>query len=130
MGCATDLSDIIALAAQFGVSKEAMARAYVDASREPIAVLILHQSLVKRVYRNSDFPWIDVRIGEVASSDSIASAARPAGSVSELEECDPGTWLSERNVGRTELLLEQVLGQTNEFAMVLLHAKLSDPEDE
>lgn len=49
--------------------------------------------------------------------------------MSELEECDPATWLSERDAGRAELLLEQVLGQAN-FAMVLLHVELSDPEDD
>lgn len=130
MGRTPDLGDIIALAVQFGVSKEAVARAYVDASREPIAVLILDRGLVTRVYRNSDFPWIDVRIGERVPSDSVASAARPAASMSELEECDPAIWLSERDAGRTELLLEQVLGQANGFAMVLLHAELSDSEDD
>ena len=113
-----------------GVSKEAMARAYVDASREPIAVLILHRGVVTRVYRNSEFPWIDVRIGQVAPSDSIASVARSAASMSELEECDPAKWLSERDCGRTELLLEQVLGQAHEYAMVLLHAELTDPDDD
>lgn len=130
MGRAPDLQDIVALAAQFGVSKEAMARAYVDASREPIAALILHRGLVTRVYRNANFPWIDVRIGQVVPSGSIASAARPAASMSELDECDPAIWLSERDAGRTELLLEQVLGQAKDFAMVLLYAEFSDPEDD
>ena len=130
MGRAPNLGDIIALAVQFGVSKEAMARAYVDASREPIAVVILHCGLVTRVYRNADFPWIDVRIGQVMPSDSIVSVAWPAASMSEFEECDPATWLSERDARRTEVLLEQVLGQANEFAMVLLHAELSDADDD
>lgn len=130
MGNAPNLEDIIALAGQFGVSKEAMARAYVDACRDPIAILILHRGVVRRVYRNSEFPWIDVRIGQVAPLDSIASVARSAASMSELEECDPATWLSERHCGRTELLLEQVLGQAHEYAMVLLHAELSDTDDD
>ncbi len=130
MGQPPDLHDVIALATMFGVSKEAMVRAYVDASHEPVAVLILHRGLVKRIYRSPDFPWIDVRIGQSVPSDSIASAVRPAASMSELEECDPVTWLSQSDVARTELLLEQVLGQANEFAMVLLHAEHSDPEDD
>ena len=130
MGRTSDLQDIIVLAKKFGVSKEAMARAYVDASREPAAVLILRYGLVARVDRNSDFPWIDVRIGHRVPSESLASATRPAASMSELEECDPAIWLSERDVGRTELLLEQVHGQANGFAMVLLHAEVIDAEDE
>lgn len=130
MGGTPDLQDIVALAARFGVSKEAMARAYVEASREPVAILVLHRGVVTRVYRNPEFPWINVRIGQVAPSDSIASIARSAALMSELEECDPATWLSERDCGRTELLLEQVLGQAHEYAMVLLHAELTDPDDD
>lgn len=130
MVSAPDLRDIVELATKFGVSKEAMARAYVEASHEPIAVLVLHRGMVTRAYRNADFPWIDVRIGQVVPSDSIASGVRPAASLSVLRDCDPATWLSERDARRTELLLEQVLGQANHFAMVLLHAELSDPEDD
>jgi Zn-dependent peptidase ImmA (M78 family) len=129
MGGTPDLGDIVALTAQFGVSKEAMARAYVDASRETLAVLILHRGLIKRMYRNSDFPWISVRIGNRVSPNSVASVSQPAGSMSDLEECDPAIWLSDRDASRTELLLEQVLGQANEFAMVMLHAEISDAEE-
>ena len=125
-----DLRDIIDLAEKFGVSKEAMARAYVSASREPVAILVLHRGLVTRVYRNEDFPWIDVRIGNEAPSESIASATRQTGSMSELEECYPNIWLSERDAVGTELLLEQVLGQAHDYAMVLLHAELIDPDDD
>ena len=129
MGRTTDLGDIVALARDFDVSKEAMARAYVDASRHAIAVLILHRGLILRVYRNPDFPWIAVRIGQAAPSTSIASDLWPPGSMSEAEECDPESWLAERDCERTELLLEQVLGQASGYAMVLLHAELSELGD-
>ena len=130
MGRAPGLQDIIDLAGQFAVSKEAMARAYVDASREPIAVLILHRGSVTRVYRNADFPWIDVRNGQRVPADSAASVAPPAGTMSEPEECDPEIWLSERDCRRTERLVEQVLGQAHDYAMVLLQAELTDPADD
>jgi hypothetical protein len=129
MGRTPDLGDIVTLASQFGVSKEAMARAYVDASREALAVLILHRGMVRRVYRNFDFPWISVRIGDRAPTNSVASLAQAGGSMSDLEECEPAIWLSDRDASRTEILLEQVLGQANEFAMLLLHAEISDIED-
>lgn len=93
------LADIVALANEFEVSKEAMARAYVDASREPIAVLILHKQIVTRVYRNADFPWISARIGQPVPHGSIASDLRLPRSMSEPEECDPEIWLSERDCG-------------------------------
>lgn len=110
-------------------TSEAMARSYVDASREAIAVLILHRGLIVRVYRNPDFPWIAVGIGQAAPSTSIASDAWLPGSMSQPEECDPETWLAERDCKRIELLLEQVLGQTSGYAMVLLHAELSEVAD-
>ncbi len=125
-----DLRDIIDLAGKFGVSKEAMARAYVSASREPVAILVIHRGLMTRVYRNEEFPWIDVRIGQNTPSDSVATPPRPAASMSEMEECDPIIWLSDRDVARTELLLEQVLGQAHDYTMVLLHAELTDPDDD
>ena len=49
--------------------------------------------------------------------------------MSEAEECDPESWLAERDCERTELLLEQVLGQASGYAMVLLHAELSELGD-
>lgn len=50
--------------------------------------------------------------------------------MSDLQEYDPETWLFERDCGRTEVLLEQVLGQAHSYAMVLLHAELTDPDDD
>ena len=43
-----------------------------------------------------------------------------------MEECDPETWLSEYNAARVEVLSEQVLGQSNSYATVLLHAQVAD----
>ncbi|MEO6360074.1 MAG: hypothetical protein ABIO43_05815 [Sphingomicrobium sp.] len=107
-----------------------MARAYVDASRDRIAVLILHQARVMRIYRNEDFPWIAVRIGQSAPSDSLANNSWLPRSISEPEECHPEVWLSDRDCGRAELLTEQVLGQANGYMMVLLRAEITEPADD
>lgn len=56
-----DLREIVRLAGEFGVSREAMARGYIDALHETLAVVILHHGCIDRIYRNKDFPWIEPR---------------------------------------------------------------------
>jgi Zn-dependent peptidase ImmA (M78 family) len=122
-----DLSDIIRLADEFGVSKEAMARTYLDASREALAVIILHHGRLARVYRNKDFPWIERRIGQGVPEDSLAFAhAFAPGELSEFEECEAEMWMGERAARRVEILTEQVLGQGQGYSMLMLHAELAE----
>lgn len=123
-----DLGEIVRLAAIFGVSKEAMARRYVEAHRGCIAVIILQDSKLRRVYRQTDrFPWIEPGIGQPVPIDSIASDHGLQPRVcSASEECDPEVWLGERGAARVEVLTEQVLGQQQGYAMVLLHAEMGD----
>lgn len=130
MGPAPDLADIIRLARDFDVSKEALARTYVEASREAIAILILQRGRILRIYKSQDFRWIALSIGQTVPVNSIASEIRQPQSLSDPDECDPDIWLTERDSRRTELLLEQVLGQAAGFAMVLLHAELAEDDDE
>jgi Zn-dependent peptidase ImmA (M78 family) len=122
-----DLGDIIRLATEFGVSKEAMARTYVEAHREPVAVIILlHEKLV-RVYRPGHFPWIEPRLGRRVPQESISFAHRlQPGELSEIEECEPETWFGEHAARRVEVTTEQLLGQSQGYAMLLLHAELTD----
>ena len=122
-----DLSEVVRLAREFKVSKEAMARSYAEAHRETLAVVILRGGRVERIYRPDDFPWIEARVGEPIPQDSIACVHSLApGEISEMEECETGTWLSERNAARVEILSEQVLGQCDCYATVLLHAEMVD----
>ena len=104
-----------------------MARSYAEALRETLAVVILRNGRADRIYRPDDFPWIEPRPGQDVPEDSIAFGHRLLpGEISEMEECDPETWLSENNAARVEVLSEQVLGQSNSYATVLLHAQVAD----
>jgi Zn-dependent peptidase ImmA (M78 family) len=124
-----DLGDIVRLAREFDVSKEAMARTYVEAEREAVAVIILRRARIERVYRSEDFPWIGPRIGQPIPTGSIADAHRlQPGQRSEPEECEADVWFSERVAARVDLLTEQLLGQADGFAMLLLHAELADED--
>ena len=46
--------------------------------------------------------------------------------MSGIEECDPELWFDQRGAARIDVLTEQILGQANGFAMLLLHAELTD----
>lgn len=122
-----DLAEVVRLAREFGVSKEAMARSYAEAHREALAVVILKDSRIARSYRPDGFPWIEPRWGDRVPQDSIGSDhGLGPGDTSEMEECDPETWLGERASRTVEVLCEQVLGQRNGYATVLLHAELCE----
>ena len=124
-----DLAEVVRLANEFGVSREAMARGYIDAHRQTLAVVILHAGRIDRIYRSEAFPWIEPRRGRPVPEDSIASdSGLVPGQISEMEECDPETWLGEFGARKVETLNEQVLAQAGGWATVLLHAELSDDD--
>lgn len=104
-----------------------MARGYIDARRETLAVVILHHGRIDRIYRDKDFPWIEPRHGQPAPTDSVAAEhdLQP-GQVTDMEECDPETWLGGNGARQVEVLSEQVLVQQNGWATTLLNAEMSD----
>lgn len=104
-----------------------MARSYIDAHRETLAVVILHHGRIDRIYRDKDFPWIEPRYRQPAPTDSITTGhdLQP-GQFSDMEECDPETWLGENGARKVEVLSEQILAQQSGWATILLHAEMSD----
>ena len=123
-----DLKEIKRLAREFGVSKEAMARSYIEAQHGAIAVLILDRGRLARVYRHSDLPWIETSVGQPVPADPFASGHHlQPGEMSDIEECDPELWFNQRGAARINVLTVQLLGQANGFAMLLLHAEMIQP---
>lgn len=124
-----DLAEIVRLAGEFNVSKAAMARSYVDAHRETLALLTVRNGRLVQAHRPDDFPWIEPGIGESVPDDSIAQGQRLLpGQSSAMEECDPETWLGSSAARKVEVLSEQVLAQSDGWAMILLHAEMVDPD--
>nr|WP_166181171.1 ImmA/IrrE family metallo-endopeptidase [Altererythrobacter segetis] len=120
-----DLAEVVRLAEEFDVSKAAMARSYVDAHRETLALVVVRNGKIEQAYRPDDFPWIEPRIGEPIPDDSIVHDHRLLpGQITAMEECDPETWLGASAARKVELLSEQVLAQKNDWSMVLLHAEI------
>lgn len=124
-----DLGEIVRLASEFAVSKAAMARSYVDAHREMLALLVIREGEIVQAHRPAGFPWIAPRIGETVPYGSVfhAMPLQPGG-LSEMEECDPNVWLGMSAVRKVEMLSEQVFAQRDGWAMILLHAELVEAD--
>lgn len=135
MACASkrpSIVEIVKLADEFDVSKEAMARSYVEAHREAVSVILLRHGRIIRIYRSEKhFPWIVPRAGDVVPVGSMASSLElQPGQFSQGEECDADTWINDRDVRRVGMLTEQLLAQRDGFAMLLLHAELPDEDED
>jgi Zn-dependent peptidase ImmA (M78 family) len=122
------LETLVAMARAFEVSKEAMARAFVDAYSEPVAVIVSRRGRVERFYRHEDFPFLAITIGKPLPDDSMAAETLAIGAFSEAEEVEPDIWLPERGASRTLALTEEALGQRDGYALILLQAELDEEE--
>lgn len=122
-----DLAEVVRLADEFNVSKAAMARSYVDAHDETLALVVVHNGRIAQAHRPDDFPWMEPRISDPVPFASIAHSHQlTPGAIAEWEECDPETWLGASAARKVEVLSELVLGQKDGWATVLLHAELVD----
>jgi len=127
-----DLSCMVALADLFEVSKEAAARAYAQYHDETLAVLIVKDGMVSRVYRDrARFPSLAVTAGSAVPRKSLLSrATRYLHRASDIVEARAELWL-ESEWGRSlPQLYEQVFFQQNGFALIMLWAEVADEEDE
>jgi Zn-dependent peptidase ImmA (M78 family) len=126
-----DVGDIVRLAELFDVSKDALARAYADYTREAVAIIVIHKGRIARSYRNEkNFPWLAVSRGQSVPAESIYHAGQPRAAPPPAEECDADLWLGEAEARRVASMTEQVLHQQNGFALLMLHAHLVDEDDE
>lgn len=122
------LETLVAMASAFEVSKEAMARAFVDAHREPAAVVVARHGQVERCYRGEDFPYLPLSKGDAIPVNTISADQPEVGVFSDAEEIEADEWLAEREAQRVLLMTEQVLGQANGYSLTLLLAELDDEE--
>ena len=82
-------------------------------------------------YRNDrQFPWIDVALGmSVPQRSAYLDGIRNPGDVSPTEDCEPEVWLISTSARKVEVMIEQVLEQKSGFALLMLHAEMSDDDD-
>ena len=128
-----DLEHIPALARQFGVSKEAMARAYAEYHEQDVAIIVVRHGTVQRLYhrRTGDFPYIQVRNGNAVPQASLLHrGGHQLNIASSFAECLPDLWIEVRRGERAPAIFEQVYLQRDGLALMLLHLVRPDEEEE
>lgn len=125
-----DLQQVITLAKQFEVSKEAFARSYISYREEPLAIIIAKDGIFIRYYRGIKFPYIVPNIGDAVPSGSIFHRNSHAQeNLTELTECLPGNWIEVPHGSRAPVLYEQVHVQQGGFSLIMLHVEAVDEEE-
>jgi hypothetical protein len=124
-----DIGHMAKLAAEFEVSKQAMANAYAHYQGEILAFVFTKGGKVLFPYKHLEFPFITVRSGQPVPQGSLLKrrGARN-GIVSDVCECVPDIWINVERGRRAPQLYEQVLGQRDDFAIIMLW--LEPPEDD
>lgn len=126
------IEGMIALADEFDVSKEAMARAYADYHPEAVAFVIVHEGRVQKLYRNrSRFPFIRVRPGQPVPEGSLFYRRGHRQAIpSEIDARLPDNWIDVERGRAAPTLCEQVCLQARNFAIIMLWYEPAEDEDE
>ena len=126
-----NLAKFVALAKLFDVSKQALAWQYVAYHHEAVAIVQTQHGRILDIYRKpGKFPWIESTRSQEAPRESMVHDTGGApGTTSEIVDCIPELWLSADAARTVDSMTEQVLNQSDGFALVMLHAELRDEED-
>lgn len=122
------LSTVLEIHEKFFVSKEAAARAYAEYN-ENVAVVICKDNKFVRSYRNRNFPWINLRPGDAIPEVSDLYKISKIGEKSFMDETPAEYWIDTEAGKRIPKMFEQVMLQSNRFAMILLSIVLTSEED-
>ena len=127
-----DLRHVPAMARDFEVSKEAMARAYAENHPEPVAIIITQHGRVLRSYRDRvRFPFIQPRSGaDVPRNSLFHRGNHQRGVASSIDECTADLWIEVTRGQRAPTLYEQVLLQQEGFGLIMLHLEKPDEDEE
>ncbi len=109
-----DLEQIVALAADLDISKEAASRRYVELSERPTAIIFGNNQAVRYVERHPSFPFVSCRPGEpLPFCQSKPDSSGVTGHI----EADPREWLARSP--RCDLLMQRLF-QDGGYSMTLL----------
>lgn len=126
-----DLAHILDLAIHFDVSKDPAARAYAEYHEQPIAVAVIKDGIVQRIYRNTRFPRICVNYGDPVPRKSLfhhqpASKTNP----SSIQENGAELWIESEWGKKLPTLYEQIFIQQEGFALLMLWAEIPEDDEE
>lgn len=120
-----DLGHVAEMAERFAVSKEAAGRKYIEFHDAALALIILHQGVVVRCYKNKKFPWLSVEQGKLGPRNSSFLGPRAKQSPDMLS-CPYGTWTQRDDVE----VLEQCAGSPSGWQTILLWMPGDADDDE
>ena len=114
------LKTVLEISEHFDVSKEAAARAYAEYNPEMVAVLITRHGKYLRSYRKKGFPWINLAKGDLIPETSWLHRMSQLGQMNDSEPTETEYWIDTNYGERVPRMYEQVLIQSNGFAMIQL----------
>lgn len=121
---------ILVLKSRYGVSKEAMARRYVDISDHSCAVIFSRSGLVRSFSKSDSFPFLELAKDQPLPNGSLSARGKgEQGHLSEWTEATPETWLGSSRRLRGKTIYEQYLQQADGYRLTMLTIE-DDPADE
>jgi hypothetical protein len=127
-----DLGDISVFSRTFEVSKLAMALAYTNYHPSSIAIIIVQDGIIKRIYRNSsNFQYAlgHLKNQKVPLGALFYRGDHKVGEPSDIAETCSELWLEQRRGKPLPVLYEQVYRQQQGFGMIMLWAEEVDDEE-
>lgn len=126
-----DLSQVLAIHDDFEVSKDAAARAFAQHHDGIVAVAVVKEGKVLRVYRHFRFPKLGKLVdGRVPEGSSYWTSKRTEGEPTPLREVMSGQWLESTWGERLPEMFEQILYQQAGFALIMLWPEQMQEDDE
>lgn len=123
------LKTVLEIHEHFDVSKEAAARAYAEYNPTLVAVLITRHGKYLRSYRKKEFPWINLAKGDPVPETSQIHRLSSAGALSDSALTATEQWIETHYGEPIPKMYEQVLMQSNGFAMIQLKMLKRDEPD-
>ncbi|RMB08187.1 ImmA/IrrE family metallo-endopeptidase [Eilatimonas milleporae] len=124
-----DLEHIMELAEFFCVSKEAMARRYVEQNaNEPAAIIFSKGNKIRYIKRHTDFPWLNVGNGSLIPQGSLSFRSQDLiGHFSSWEEINADIWVDAKP---NQAIFEQTVAQSNGYRLTLLTSETEAYHDD
>jgi hypothetical protein len=122
---------MIALAREFDVSKEAMARSYAGYRSEAIAFVLIREGKIRRFYKHRDFPRMVVEREQLVPRGScFYNIGHLVGVASQVVDVLPDLWIDVERGKSAPKLYEQVCLQRSNYALLMLWYEAAADTDE
>jgi hypothetical protein len=126
-----DLAHVMSVVDQFDVSKEVAARGYAQFHDSLVAVLVVKDARVLRIYRHPKFPRVCVLPGSPVPAHTLFHRAGHKLNVpSAIAEARPEVWLQSEWGKPMPELCEQVYPQQEGFALIMLSAEVEEEDED